>query len=473
MGVFGQLTLSYMVFAVLLVLTMLACAMAMLVGVTRGNVEGFSPAAMRGADGQIENFATIERLGGWVEMLDADYRVLDVAGAKKDDAKQYTAVELLLMQRDGASDDMGAYTAFLTSTATGYDLVKIPRSALRTIYSIEAANAGAVGGWGHWAVFAIGLVFALDCALMGLYLSRRIKHPLGAILRGMDRVRAGEQDVRLDFSAQPEFERIRDTFNQMNAQIEAGQASRLQAEQRKRQLLLDLSHDIKTPLSTIVGYADALQSGLVPEHRRQSYLETLEAKAARVSQLVDQLFTMLTLDSEQFPLHRNPTDINDLARQACIEHHEDIAQRGLELIIDIPEDALTLPLDPQLMRRALTNLLSNAARYNRSGKHIWLSVTPDHHGATIQVSDDGAPIAPDLIPNLFEPFTRANDARPSSEGAGLGLSITRAIVERHGSSIRYYRIYLRMKNGFPSSGNINIAIRRHSCDGCIQTVTAI
>lgn len=440
MGVFGQLTLSYVVFAALLVLSLLACAVMLLIGITGSDIEGFSPSAVRGGNGEIANLSSIQRLGGWVETLDADYRVLSVAGTKQDNANQYAADELLMMQRDGQSEDLGMYTAFLSSTAAGYDLVKIPRAALRTTYSIEAVNAGAAGGWGHAAGLAMGMVFVLDCALMGLYLSRRIKRPLGAILQGMDRVRAGEQGVRMDFHAQPEFERIRDTFNQMNAQIEAEQVSRIQAEQRKRQLLLDLSHDIKTPLSTIVGYAGALGDGLVPELKRQSYLETLEAKATRVSQLVDQLFTMLTLDSETFPLHLQPTDLNDLMRQACIEHYEDIDQRGLELITDIPEDVLTLPLDLKLMSRVLTNLLSNAARYNQTGKHIWVSVERTDTGTIIQISDDGAPIDPALIPNLFEPFTRASDTRPTAEGTGLGLSISRAIVERHGGSIHYLRL---------------------------------
>ena len=208
-------------------------------------------------------------------------------------------------------------------------------------------------------------------------------------------------------------------------------------EQKKSQLLLELSHDIKTPLSTIKGYANALESGLVPEEKKVSYYQTIDKKADRVCSLAENMFLMLKMENPDFHLQLKQVDICELTRQICAEFYEDILTAGLSFEIDIPETPYYVQADEEAMGRVIGNLLSNAGKYNQTGEQVGVLLSVGEEQVELRVWDDGEIISEDLQNTIFDPFVRGDKARKTNGGTGLGLSISKVIVEKHQGTLSY------------------------------------
>lgn len=281
------------------------------------------------------------------------------------------------------------------------------------------------------------LLFINNCIILSHYLSKKIKKPLNELVKGMEKVKAGEKGVYLDFVAEREFVEIRDTFNLMIKQLEESRREKEEMEQKKSQLLLELSHDIKTPLSTIKGYANALESGLVPEEKKVSYYQTIDKKADRVCSLAENMFLMLKMENPDFHLQLKQVDICELTRQICAEFYEDILTAGLSFEIDIPETPYYVQADEEAMGRVIGNLLSNAGKYNQTGGQVGVLLSVGEEQVELRVWDDGEIISEDLQNTIFDPFVRGDKARKTNGGTGLGLSISKVIMEKQRGALTY------------------------------------
>ncbi len=214
----------------------------------------------------------------------------------------------------------------------------------------------------------------------------------------------------------------------------------LQAEyDRRRNLMLsDIAHDLRTPITTVAGYAKALADGMVTDPQKvQSYLDAIQAKSARMEELIQLLFEYVKISSEGFTLDRKPADLAELVRKNAALIYADVESGGMELEVDIPEDAYMENVDEVQFGRALTNLLNNALRHNSAGARILLSLRVESDAVRITVADTGEKIAPELAEHLFEPFIMGDESRSSKGGSGLGLSIASQIMQMHGWTLSY------------------------------------
>ncbi len=201
---------------------------------------------------------------------------------------------------------------------------------------------------------------------------------------------------------------------------------------RKRNLLLsDIAHDIKTPITTICGYSRALSDGVVDREREQEYLDAIYAKSMRMSELITLLFEYVKLDSEGYVLHRDKLDFAELIRENAAMVYPDYEEKKICVEIDVPEEAVFCEADRLQMGRAVMNLLTNAARYGKPGGKVLIRLRE----RTLVVADDGLVIEPEFAEHIFEPFTRADKARTTHGGSGLGLSISAKVVEMHGGKL--------------------------------------
>ncbi len=201
---------------------------------------------------------------------------------------------------------------------------------------------------------------------------------------------------------------------------------------RKRNLLLsDIAHDIKTPITTICGYSRALSDGVVDREREQEYLDAIYAKSMRMSELITLLFEYVKLDSEGYVLHREKLDFAELIRENAAMVYPDYEEKKIRVEIDVPEEAVFCEADRLQMGRAVMNLLTNAARYGKPGGKVLIRLRE----RTLVVADDGLVIEPEFAEHIFEPFTRADKARTTHGGSGLGLSISAKVVEMHGGKL--------------------------------------
>lgn len=207
---------------------------------------------------------------------------------------------------------------------------------------------------------------------------------------------------------------------------------------RKRNLMLsDIAHDLRTPMTTVNGYAKALADGMVAdEDKQQQYLRAIQNKAFRMNNLINLLFEYVKLDSEGFSLDKKELDLCELLRENAALIYSDAESAGMELEIDIPDERIMLMADSIQLSRVVTNLLTNAIRHNDRGTRIGLILEQDLDDVYVLVADSGEMIPDDQAENLFEPFARGDQSRGTGGGSGLGLSIARKVVEMHGWELK-------------------------------------
>lgn len=206
-------------------------------------------------------------------------------------------------------------------------------------------------------------------------------------------------------------------------------------ERKRSRMLSDIAHDLKTPITTVAGYAQALSEGMVESgEKQQEYLEAISRKSIQINELIQLLYEYVKLDSEGFTLKREETDMAELLREIVASAYSDMEEAHMELDLQIPEEKIYYLVDRVQFSRAISNLLNNAIRHNDQHTRILVRMEPQLHSHSwnILVADSGVEIPPDVARHIFEPFVMGDESRSSKGGSGLGMSITYKIIKMHG-----------------------------------------
>jgi len=217
---------------------------------------------------------------------------------------------------------------------------------------------------------------------------------------------------------------------------DARNMERMENERKRYLMISDIAHDLKTPMTTVSGYARALSDGIVKGDQQKEYLEAITDKTERMNDIIQMLFNYVRLDSEGFALVKNDIDVCELVRECIGEYYQDVEDAGDEMDIDIPESRVMISADKIQLGRVIGNLLSNAVRHNDKGTHIGVTVRQDEDEIRIYVADSGKMIEGNFAKDIFEPFVMGDSSRSSGGGSGLGLSVAKKIVEMHGFKIK-------------------------------------
>ncbi len=219
-------------------------------------------------------------------------------------------------------------------------------------------------------------------------------------------------------------------------EIESERIQREKEYERQRNLLLsDITHDIKTPITTIAGFSKALSDGAVPEEQRKAYLDSIYNKSMTVSDLVSLLFEYIKLDSKGYSLNKERIDFAELIRECVAGVYTEFEEKGMTPELMIPDGVVHIFADKMQLSRAVNNLLTNEIRHNDANTTVEISLAIEGGEAVFGISDRGARIDREDAKHLFEPFVRGDKSRKSGKGNGLGLSIAKRIVELHGGKI--------------------------------------
>ena len=220
-------------------------------------------------------------------------------------------------------------------------------------------------------------------------------------------------------------------------QIQKAREEERAAYEAERNLMMsDFAHDLRTPIMTIGGYAGALADGVVPEDKKQEYLEAIRRKSGQMSELINLLFDYTKLGSAHFNLQFQETDLNELLRTSAAAVYDEIDAAGMDLLVEIPETAYIVQADAAQVSRIARNLLTNAIKHNPSGTRIAIGVKEFPGLEQIAFADTGVPIEKDPA-QLFEPFVKGDDSRSESKGSGLGLSIAKKIADAHSWTLEF------------------------------------
>lgn len=227
---------------------------------------------------------------------------------------------------------------------------------------------------------------------------------------------------------------IYDGFVELTRHLERAQAD-------KQRMIADISHDIKTPLTVIRGYAQAFRDGMVPPDRVEAYANALCSKAEIATSMVEALGEYAAAEHPEYRCERVPTDLTDALRAICSGLEPVVEQYGDVLEVELDDGPLQVEVDADLIRRALTNLVSNSCVHNSAGTRVGVRSARgrDASGAPVArvlVTDTGSGVPPEFASALFDPFVTSNAARSIGGGTGLGLSIARRFVELNGGTLR-------------------------------------
>ena len=280
------------------------------------------------------------------------------------------------------------------------------------------------------------IVAAVVVTMVVFYPARR---RLRALERAAQQLGQGDLSARAQQKGGDEIARVAAAFNRMAGELETRDAALRTSDALRRQMMADVSHELKTPLTAMRGYIETLR---MPEisldtDRRDRYFETIDRETRRLERIVKDLLDLARYEHGGVTLQRRVFDIERLFQNVAGRHERDTQTKAVTIQILVEPRADQVVADPDRIEQAIENLVSNALRHTPSGGSVALGASQADGQSVLTVSDSGAGIAPDHLPHVFERFYKVDAARASeSTGSGLGLSITKAIVERHGGTIR-------------------------------------
>jgi signal transduction histidine kinase len=251
---------------------------------------------------------------------------------------------------------------------------------------------------------------------------RRMAAPIGDVMEAADRVAGGDYRARVEARGPGEVRRLARSFNQMAQRLEANEAQR-------RNLLADVAHELRTPLSVIRGNVEGMLDGLYPAD--EAHLGPVLEETAVMARLLDDLQTLSTAEAGVLRLHRERVDPGVLVQDAVAAFRARADRAGVALAWRAAPGVPELDADPMRVGEVLANLLSNAVRHTPRGGSVTVAVEPSGAQVAVSVSDTGVGIAAADLPHVFDRFVKSTD----SGGAGLGLAIAKSLVEAHGGTI--------------------------------------
>ena len=281
----------------------------------------------------------------------------------------------------------------------------------------------------YGAITTAAAIAALIACVIGYFVSRGIARPIQRITSTARQIRNGDLTARSQVTGPDEVGQLGETFDDMATTIERD----LKLEHR---LTGDVAHELRTPLMAMQATVEAMQDGVLPAD--DEHLEVVAGEVRRLSRLIDAMLKLSRLENGTTELKVERTDLVYLVRNLVTSQHQLFHERGLHLrfVDDTPHGELNADVDPDLLREAIVNLMSNAMRYTNADGWVKVSLRQDHSDALIAVQDTGIGIAKEDIPQTFARFWRSDVSRErESGGLGVGLAITKEIVDRHNGTI--------------------------------------
>ena len=240
----------------------------------------------------------------------------------------------------------------------------------------------------------------------------------------------GNFDARVhDTGRDDEIGELTEAFNAMADSIQ-------KTEQQRREFIANISHELKTPMTTIAGYADGILDGVISPEEEKQYLSIISAESRRLSRLVRRMLDVSQLQSIDLIKQKRPFDLSESMRRVLVSMEKKITARGLDVDVEIPEDPIIVMGDNDLLTQVIYNLLENASKFAAQGSTLFLGLEKQGGKALVTVRNTGDTIPPEELPLLFERFHKTDKSRSEDkDGVGLGLYIVRTILEQHKEKI--------------------------------------
>ena len=286
----------------------------------------------------------------------------------------------------------------------------------------------------------LSIVIAVVAVLTSIVLVRRVKKQIAEMTDVLVDVKNGNGNRRILSATNELTAPLAYEINEIVVAYESRLSTVRQTEETNRQLMTSLSHDVRTPLTTLIGYLDAAHKGLVTGKDRDDYIETARRKAHDLKEYIDVLFDWFKLNSNEFALEIQSVEAAELTRNILIDWIPIFEDKQVDYDIDIPEQPVRVRLDMDSYMRIVNNLIQNVIAHSHADK-IKIALSKKENNMELLLADNGVGIEKEDLKHIFERLYKCDKGR-SEKGSGLGLSIVHQLVEKMGGSITVETVVL-------------------------------
>lgn len=295
-------------------------------------------------------------------------------------------------------------------------------------------------------------VLVLSGVVVFLFVRSRLR-PLKQLGTAAGRIAEGDFTVQVDEKAgDRELREVSSAFNTMTRKLQG-------VEESRKEFVANVSHELRSPITSIRGFAEGMADGVIPEEERPKYLKLVADESKRLSSLIDDLLSLSRLERDDVKPDLTVFDINEMLRRAVIRRMNDLDVKKIEVSCDFEEDTCLVRADSDRIEQVVVNLLDNAIKFTPEGGNIQLESAVRNKTVEVTMKDSGSGIPPEDREKIFDRFFTSDRAHTAGKGTGLGLSISKRIMEMHGQSIRLldtergaaFRFTLEKANG--ANGN--------------------
>lgn len=361
----------------------------------------------------VSDFNTKEYLpkfGEYVKSITVPYRNIKIG--------------LILSQQDFYFKDKGRGSVFL---ATNVEPLKRAFSKFHITVSI----------------FII-IILILTNGTLTLIVARSIIKPLYKLKSAANEIKEGNLDFKITADSKDEIGEVCTAFEEMRERLKKSIKVQLQYEENRKELISNISHDLKTPITAIKGYIEGIRDGVADTPEKTSkYINTIYTKASDVDKLIDELFLYSKLDLNKFSFNFTKVNVYQYIEDCIEELHFHLQKKNITINqYPISGEPVYVIADVQQLKRVFINIIENAVKYmDKEIGEINIMIMQDESSVIIEIKDNGQGIPNEALPYIFDRFYRADPARNiSTGGSGLGLSIAKKIIEQHGGYIRAHSV---------------------------------
>ena len=280
---------------------------------------------------------------------------------------------------------------------------------------------------------AVSVIIAMISVFTSCLIVKRVKKQISEMYDVLADIKNGNGNRRILSDTNELVAPLAYEINDIIVSYENRLSAFRQTDETNRQLMTSLSHDVRTPLTTLIGYLDAAQKGIVTGKDKDDYIETARRKAHDLKEYIDVLFDWFKLNSNEFIMAINTVEAVELTRNILIDWIPIFEDKEIDYCIDIPEQPFRVNLDPDAYMRILNNLIQNVIAHSHADK-IEISLSKQNGDIKILVSDNGVGIGKEDLKHIFERLYKCDKGR-SEKGSGLGLAIAHQLVEKMNGTI--------------------------------------
>ena len=288
-------------------------------------------------------------------------------------------------------------------------------------------------------MIAIVVILALTAAVLIIWIYRGVAIPLGRMKIATQNIKDGNLDFEMEVEADDEIGQLCRDFEEMRLRLRETSSEKVEYDKKSKELISNISHDLKTPITAIKGYVEGIMDGVAdtPE-KMDRYIKTIYNKANEMDTLINELTLYSKIDANRIPYNFSTIFVNDYFDDCASDLKVELDSRNIEFqYTNYVDSHVKIIADAEQIKRVINNIVSNSAKYmDKPRKRINLSVKDVGDFIQVEIEDNGKGIGAKELPNIFERFYRTDTSRNSSTGgSGIGLSIVKKIVEEHGGKI--------------------------------------